>query len=433
MWATRGEEMQNLGETRMNTRRFVSRWMLLPLIAGALLVPASAEDAPLLGDTYISSSAPTLNFGTATSMVIASGNAGLVQFDLTSVPVSANIAKAYLVLYANKVTAAGTLNFATATSSWTELGVNFGTQPTTGATFGSVNATVGNTFLVVDVTAQVQSWLASPATNFGIEITGSGGTALQLDTKENTSTSHPASLQLTIIGPAGSPGTPGGPGLTGPTGPSGPAGASGPPGAAGATGPTGAIGPSGPTGAVGAQGLAGAAGATGPTGSVGPTGPTGSAGAQGLAGAAGTTGHAGPTGPSGPTGTTGNVGLQGPVGATGATGASGINGPAGNRFNMDTTPRNSGYTIPDTDHFLFYLVNNVASANANITLPHGTVAGKMVILIAANGVASSGIKPLVQSGDTLISDNSGAPGATKVIAITDGSNRWYILSDGVEQ
>jgi hypothetical protein len=100
---------------------------------------------------------------------------------------------------------------------------------------------------------------------------------------------------------------------------------------------------------------------------------------------------------------------------------------------MDTTQRSTGYTIPDTDHFLFYLIANVATANATITLPHATVAGKMVILIAANGVASSGIQPAVQSGNTLVSNNSGAPGVTKVIALSDGAGKWYILSDAVIQ
>jgi hypothetical protein len=100
---------------------------------------------------------------------------------------------------------------------------------------------------------------------------------------------------------------------------------------------------------------------------------------------------------------------------------------------MDTTLRTTGYVIPDTDHFLFYLINNVASANASITLPHATVAGKMVILIAANGVANSGILPAVQTGNTLVSNNSGAPGVTKVIALSDGAGKWYILSDAVIQ
>jgi hypothetical protein len=117
----------------------------------------------------------------------------------------------------------------------------------------------------------------------------------------------------------------------------------------------------------------------------------------------------------------------------GPQGASGANGPTSNRFNMDTTPHITGYTIPDTDHFLFYPIDNVASANATIPLPHATVAGKMVILIAANGFASSGIQPAVQGSNTLVSNNSGAPGVTRVIALSDGMGKWYILSDAVIQ
>lgn len=418
----------------MNTRPMVIRWIPVLIVAASILLPSlRAADAPLVSDTYVSSAAPALNYGTATNLVIAPGNAGLVQFDLSQVPGSATVATAYLCVYVNKVTSAGTLNFAAVTSGWTESGVTFNTQPNVGALLTSAGASVGNTFVLVDVTTLVQGWLATPASNFGIQITGAGSTWVQLDSKENLSTSHPASLQLTIIGPAGSTGTAGAAGLTGAAGPSGPAGSTGPSGAVGATGPTGPFGPTGASGAIGAAGLAGPGGSTGPTGPVGATGPSGAAGAAGIAGAAGATGVRGATGATGPAGIAGATGPTGALGPQGAVGASGANGPTSNKFNMDSTQRSTGYVIPDTDQFLFYLINNVASANATITLPHATVAGKMVILIAANGVASSGIQPAVQGGNTLVSNNSGAPGVTKIIALSDGLGKWYILSDAVIQ
>ena len=132
---------------------------------------------------------------------------------------------------------------------------------------------LGKSFVLVDVTAQVNAWLASPASNFGIQI--SSNATLTIDSKENTLTSHPAVLELTVAGA---------PGPAGPTGATGPAGATGPPGLAGvpgAKGPTGATGPAGP---VGPSGI-GAAGASGPAGPAGSTGPTGAFGPPGASGA----------------------------------------------------------------------------------------------------------------------------------------------------
>ena len=82
------------------------------LAAGSLFLPAlCAADAPLVGDAYVSSASPATNFGAATSLIIAPGNAGLVQFDLTGIPASATIAKAYLRVYVNKVVAGGNAEF----------------------------------------------------------------------------------------------------------------------------------------------------------------------------------------------------------------------------------------------------------------------------------------------------------------------------------
>src|SRR4051794_32496984 len=161
-------------------------------LAGALLLPAlSAADAPVSADTYINPGAPTTNFGSAVSITIAPGNTGLVQFNLASIPSGSTVPVAYLKVYINKVTTAGSLTFSSVLSAWTEAGVTSSTGPAIGASFASVPVSVVNTFVLIDVTAQVNGWLASPASNFGIAIAGGGATALLLDSKENTATSHP--------------------------------------------------------------------------------------------------------------------------------------------------------------------------------------------------------------------------------------------------
>jgi hypothetical protein len=406
------------------------------LVAGSFLLPVlQAADAPLAADTYVSAASPNTNFGVGTAgytMNIAPGNAALVRFDLTSIPPASNISKAYLRIFVDKLTTAGALNLALVTGTWTENGVTFANAPGAGPVFTSTSVTTVNSFIFVDVTSQAQNWLANPAGNFGLEITGSGSTSALLDTKENPGTSHPPELELAIVGSGGTTGA------TGPVGPTGPAGATGAAGATGTAGPTGGVGPTGATGPAGSTGTPGATGTTGPNGSTGPNGPTGNAGITGGTGITGTTGATGAIGSTGPpgaagstgvtgntggTGNTGNVGLNGPIGATGpqggpgangatgpngnngaagplgntgaqgtqgsqgpagttgSVGAQGTNGPAGNTFGMDPTARTTGYTIPATDTFTYYLINN-STGPQTITLPPANVEGKHIVIIA---------------------------------------------------
>jgi hypothetical protein len=135
-------------------------------------------------------------------------------------------------------------------------------------------------FLAIDVTPAVQNWL-NGTPNDGLIIT-SNGASIIMDSKESTTTSHSATLMVSLQ-------TQGATGLTGATGPVGPSGAAG---AVGATGPSGAI------GAIGATGATGAAGPKGDTGAVGPSGPAG----------VGVTGPSGPSGPAGPSGASGSGG-----------------------------------------------------------------------------------------------------------------------------
>ena len=59
-------------------------------------------------------------------------------------------------------------------------------------------------------------------------------------------------------------------------------------------------------------------------------------------------------------GSQGGVGPTGATGATGVTRSQGANGPTGSVFNADGVLLASGATIPATDTFVFYLVDNTA-------------------------------------------------------------------------
>jgi Collagen triple helix repeat (20 copies) len=348
---------------------FTKRLAIGVWAAGLLLAPAGAwaAGANATADTYISSTSPASNFGTATAINIGGGNTGLIQFDLSGLPAglaAANIGKATMTFYVNTVAIGGAVDIAQVTSAWTEAGVNNSNRPTFLSPFLlGVPTGVSRQYVTVDVTQLVKDWVTGVAQNFGVQISAAAAaptTAIVLDSKENQTTSHPAFLDVVIqsggaVGPTGPQGVPGPTGPTGPTGPAGagaagPTGPTGPIGTAGAAGPTGPIGPqgvagptgptgpigtagaAGPTGPLGPQGVAGPTGPTGPIGTAGPAGPTGPLGPQGVAGPTGptgpigTAGAAGPTGPIGPQGVPGTPGAQGPTGPTGPAGATGTNG-----------------------------------------------------------------------------------------------------------
>jgi len=243
-------------------------------VAGLTPWAALALDAPLAADASISLSAPSANFGATHTLNVGNGAAGLLRFDLSTLPAgttAANLSKATLVLYVKSVASAGSVEVQTVNSGWTESGVTYASAPSTSGAGSGPVVSIGTAaqFVSVDVTTQVKGWLTGNANN-GFEITpalAAPTTAVTFDSKESITTAQVARLDLTLVnqGPAGPAGPTGPQGATGNTGPAGP---QGPAGAKGATGPTGPQGPIGLTGDTGPQGPAGAQGAQGPAGPV---------------------------------------------------------------------------------------------------------------------------------------------------------------------
>jgi hypothetical protein len=310
--------------------------LLLCLGLAALPIAALAQTVPLVQDSYVVPGNGT-NYGAAVTVDVEGANdaEGLVQFDLTALPpgiTGANVAMASLTLFANKVGSPGTLNISVANGLWTEGAVNGTNAPVAGASVASgVTVPTEDDYLYVNVTQAVQNWVNGTTPNNGFLITPNSGVSVFFDSKESTTTSHPATLTIILTNS----------GPTGATGPTGPLGLQGPIGPTGATGATGLQGSIGPTGATGLQGAVGPTGATGLRGAVGPTGATGPTGPPGAPGARGATGS---TGPTGATGLMGLVGPTGPTGPTGATGPSGTTGIFGTNNINFFTQGNGGAT-----------------------------------------------------------------------------------------
>lgn len=416
----------------------------LPVLAGLLLASSAilASDGVVLADAYVSSGLPSQNFGTASQLSVGGGAQALIQFSLTGLPPSAtgsSVSKAVLVLYCGRVTAAGSVDIGLVGAPWSEGAVTSATAPAVGTVLGSVAISQAG-FIAVDITSAVAGWINSPASNFGIAVspsTGAPSTQIFLDSKESTSTSHVARVEITLtgFGPTGPTG------ITGPTGPIGPAGPIGPTGSTGAigvagpmgpTGVTGTTGPAGPTGSTGPTGPVGATGNPGSVGSAGPAGPIGPAGAAGPTGITGSRGSTGPAGPQGPNGPQGPAGNQGVSGAQGATGAAGPTGPV---ISNDWSPAyveltgSTSFTIASTDTHFYFRINN-SSTTVTVQLPPATVFGKVIQIIPLAPGSTHPYTVSAPGGSTIQQVGSGVSSIPGIqgpsLFFSDGAGNWLL-------
>ncbi len=419
----------------------IRRFLLGIGVLAALEATVWAQTLPLAGDAFIMPGSAS-NFGGTVNVNVGgvSGFQGLFQFDLSKLPPgtsAAAVSSASLRLYVNKIGAAGSVNVNVATASWTESTVTGLSGVGVGQLVaGPIAVSVAGSYISIPVTAQVQAWL-SGAPNNGLIVTATASTAsLFFDSKENTSTSQVAAIDVALTPPLGPTGAPGPAGAQGPPGPTGAPGATGPvgdPGPQGSTGITGPVGlpglvgPAGPAGPTGPKGPPGITGPTGATGAVGPTGPVGPTGAQGIAGAGGPPGATGPVGPTGNTGTTGAAGGVGP------------NGPQGvilNNFTISTLQSPGALAASLTQNLV--LVSN-PPAVATYTLPSagpGT-AGKELLIVPTNyslsgsndiSLTAPATDPIIIGSATVCASGCTNPSflvSYFVQVVSDGNHHWY--------
>jgi hypothetical protein len=209
----------------MNITRFVAALLSLSAASWATTVHVAA-------DTYIIDTSPSQNYGAATTLNVAKGSAALIGLDLSPLPAgltSANIARATLTVFVNKVFSTGYADISYLTASWDESVVSYSTRPTVGGLVQhAVPINASGAYVTFDITSVARQWVSGTICNCGVMIQPSAdqpGLVANLDSKESTSTSHPAFAEITLTstGPAGPPGASG---PTGPQGPTGPAGSS---------------------------------------------------------------------------------------------------------------------------------------------------------------------------------------------------------------
>ena len=153
-------------------------------------------------DSYTLTSSPTVNFGAKNTLEVESAGATtFVRFDLSGIPSTVTgsmVAKATLKIYVSTVTTAGSFNVDLVTSPWTESTITANNTPTLGSAIASavpVTTADKNKYVLVDVTTAAVDWLNGTA-NDGIAIVPDGTVSFALNSKETTTTSHPAELDI---------------------------------------------------------------------------------------------------------------------------------------------------------------------------------------------------------------------------------------------
>ncbi len=186
----------------------LSRFAVVLMLVLFVATTAYAQFTPS-DDSYVNSKAATTNYGAAKTLDLSSaGETTFIRFDLTAVPsgyTGSSIAKATLKLYVNTVTTAGSFNVDLVNGTWTEGAIDYSNAPALGTTIAaSVPLATSNKldYVSIDITPAVVEWLSGTA-NDGIALVANSPLVATLDSKESTTTSHSAELDIVFTGGGG--------------------------------------------------------------------------------------------------------------------------------------------------------------------------------------------------------------------------------------
>jgi len=169
--------------------------LFLPGVSQGQITPSA--------DSYTNTADPNTNYGAKTLLdVDAATQITYIQFPLSSIPSAASVSQATLKVYVNSVTTAGSFNVDYVNSAWSESTIDSSNAPPLGTTIASsVNLTTAdkNQYILINVTSAVQAWLSGSEANNGLALVANGTFNATLDSKENTTTSHPPELDIVFV------------------------------------------------------------------------------------------------------------------------------------------------------------------------------------------------------------------------------------------
>jgi hypothetical protein len=185
----------------MICRLLAPSMLCLLVLLAALTSPAQITPSQ---DAYTNTADPTTNYGAKTLLdVDAASQITYIQFNLASIPSGANISQATLKLYVNSVSTAGSFNVDYVNGTWAENTIDASNAPALGNTIApnvSITAADKNQYILIDITPAVQTWLNGSQANDGIALVATSTFNATFDSKENTTTSHPAELDIAYAG-----------------------------------------------------------------------------------------------------------------------------------------------------------------------------------------------------------------------------------------
>ena len=190
----------------------------LVVLASILFLPAALfAQSALTDDAHVNCSlnGPGANenngdgsCGPRTNLSLGpSGGNVYLRFKLSSTlpagTADADIARATLKLFVNNVTAPGTIDLYLVNGPWSEETIRADNTPPLGILLATgIPIQSEDKFLVFDVTQAVRHWLGTDGTNGipndGVALVSRGGAKARFDSKENTSTSHEAQLDIQL-------------------------------------------------------------------------------------------------------------------------------------------------------------------------------------------------------------------------------------------
>jgi len=148
----------------------------------------------VIADTYISSLAPTKNYGTSRFNYIDSGRRGYYKYNLSVIPTKAIVSSVELHDFISWSRATGSANIYAVTGAWNETSINWNNKPANeSVNYGVYNVAICNTGIgdCAHVTTGfeniVQRWINGSLVNNGIMITTPTKIASsELDSKESS-------------------------------------------------------------------------------------------------------------------------------------------------------------------------------------------------------------------------------------------------------
>ncbi len=158
-----------------------------PVVVDPTLAPELA-----VWDTYVVSSAPSVNYGTATYLWLASSSNALIYMDLYSIPSDATFVSASLDLHyyfpTNYTSGKVNVNAYTVTEAWDETSVSWSDKPTYSPTplsttvinYSSSATSSSPKLAHLDISAAVRAWDQGSPENNGIVLTYASGSSIPI-------------------------------------------------------------------------------------------------------------------------------------------------------------------------------------------------------------------------------------------------------------